>query len=82
MSHPNTGPWFPAKRHGVGWGWPRLWQGWVVLFGFAAGLVGGVCLLNDAGFTEYDADFTFALTGLLVAICWLKGERPVWRRGR
>ncbi len=23
--------WFPAKKHGWGWGLPSVWQGWLVL---------------------------------------------------
>jgi hypothetical protein len=73
--------WFPAKRYGWGWGLPTAWQGWVVVAIFAALLLAGtVALLPSHGpgvFVAYSA----LLCVLLVAVCWLKGERPAWRWG-
>ena len=39
--------WFPAKRHGWGWSYPRTWQGWVVVAVYLA-LVAAVHLLDPA----------------------------------
>lgn len=37
----NDGPeWFAPKRYGYGAGWPIAWQGWAVLIGFAALMIG------------------------------------------
>jgi len=74
--------WFPAKRYGWGWSWPSSWQGWVVLAGFFV-LVGAGALVfppnsNASAFIIY----VLALSALLVAICWLKGEPPRWRWGK
>jgi hypothetical protein len=73
--------WFPAKRYGWGWGPPTVWQGWAVLVTFFALLAGGaVVLLPQSGpiaFMGYSA----LLCAVLMAVCWVKGERPRWRRG-
>lgn len=73
--------WFPAKRYGWGWGPPTAWQGWVVLIGFfALVLAGAVLVLPQRGPVAFVA-YTLVLSGLLVVICWIKGERPRWRWG-
>lgn len=73
--------WFPAKRHGWGWGLPNAWQGWVVMAIFAVLVVGGAFMLlptyGSSAFVTYAACLCLGL----VAICWLKGERPTWRSG-
>lgn len=72
--------WFPAKRYGWGWGLPSTWQGWIVLVAFVVSLViSGRRLLP-----QYPARFalTVAITvGVLVVICYAKGEPPSWRWG-
>lgn len=74
--------WFPARRFGWGWGLPTAWQGWVVyaLF-FMLVLVGAVAILPAYGSSIF-IGYTILLTLLLLAICWAKGERPQWRRGK
>jgi len=79
-NEPNNGYWFPAKRYGWGWGVPQRWQGWVVLAVFAALIAAGAAFLPQLGpllFLAYSA----AVCAVLVAVCWLKGEPPSWRRG-
>jgi lipoprotein signal peptidase len=74
-------PWFPAKRYGWGWGLPITWQGWVVLAAFVALLLlGAIVLLPNQKQLTFVA-YSFVLALLLVAICWVKGERPKWRWG-
>ena len=74
--------WFPAKRYGWGWGMPIAWQGWVVMGAFFCLLIaGGVALLPRYGPPTYLA-YTILLCALLVAVCWVKGERPRWRWGK
>ena len=34
--------WFPAKRHGIGWGFPSCWQGRVVMAAWMVLVVGGI----------------------------------------
>jgi hypothetical protein len=73
--------WFPAKRHGWGWGPPVTWQGWVVLAVFLLLLVAGFVryppVPNPVAFIVYVA----VLTAALVFVCLLKGEPPAWRWG-
>ena len=73
--------WFPAKRYGWGWGIPSSWQGWLVLAVFVGLLVVGSFLFPIR--TELGAYFAYVavLSGLLVGVCWLKGEPPRWRWG-
>lgn len=73
--------WFPAKRYGWGWGVPTTWQGWVVLILYV-GLVlaGDVTILPTYGVLSFVA-YASVLTIVLIAICWIKGERPKWRWG-
>lgn len=74
--------WFPAKRYGWGWGLPSVWQGWLVMALFAAFvLVGAFMLLPTYGSFVFVA-YTACLCVALVAVCWVKGERPSWRWGR
>ncbi len=73
--------WFPAKRYGWGWGLPLTWQGWLVMAVFVVLLLGGaVTLLPSHGAGIFVA-YTALLSVLLIAVCWLKGERPTWRWG-
>jgi hypothetical protein len=73
--------WFPAKRYGWGWGLPIAWQGWVVLGAYFALLVSTSFAVPP---TVHPARFigaVSALSVLLIAVCWLKGEPPRWRWG-
>ena len=73
--------WFPAKRYGWGWGPPTAWQGWAVLLVFFALVLGGAfALLPSRGPLAF-VGYTMVLCVLLVAVCWVKGERPRWRWG-
>jgi hypothetical protein len=72
--------WFTAKRYGWGWGPPATWQGWLVLATFVVIEVPAAIRLlprDPVGFVIA----TSILTGLLLAICYLKGEPPSWRWG-
>jgi hypothetical protein len=71
--------WFPAKTYGWGWGPPVCWQGWAVLGVWIALVAGGPFLIQDTGLcVAYSAILTFAL----IAICFLKGEKPRSRWGK
>ena len=68
--------WFPAKRYGWGWGLPTAWQGWVVLVTYLVLVLGGIPFVQvPKGSVLYIA-YVAALTVVLVAVCWLKGESP------
>lgn len=68
--------WFPAKRHGWGWGFPITWQGWLVLITYLALVVSGIPVVQASkGDIAYLVYLVF-LTVVLVTICWLKGQPP------
>ncbi len=71
--------WFPAKRFGWGWGLPIAWQGWAVLAVYFLLLVGGGAMLVPRVGTEMFAVYAMCLSAVLLAVCWVKGERPRWR---
>ena len=74
--------WFPAKTYGWGWGKPVTWQGRLVLaIFFVLVIIGSFLFLPNAGKLAYIA-YVSGLCGLLVGICWLKGEPPRWRSGK
>jgi len=76
-----SGYWFPAKRHGWGWGLPVKWQGWLVLFAFIAVLaIGGVRYPPTQDTPAFVAVVLFATLALGV-VCWWKGEPPRRRSG-
>jgi hypothetical protein len=73
--------WFPAKRYGWGWGLPIAWQGWLVMLAWIAVFTGGAVWLASAGRWGAYVLFSIAMAGALVAVCWVKGEKPRWRWG-
>src|SRR5262249_4502494 len=73
--------WFPAKRYGWGWGIPDAWQGWLVLAVFAALLVVGSVVVAPGRHIGLYLVYVAALCGLLIGVCWLKGEPLRWRWG-
>jgi hypothetical protein len=73
--------WFPAKRYGWGWGIPKTWQGWLVLAGFGALLFAGSVVLPPGRQIGLYLAYVAVLCGLLIGVCWLKGEPPRWRWG-
>ena len=78
---PSDDYWFPAKRYGWGWGPPVTWQGWAVVAAFFAFVVAGIFLVPPQQSMPKFAGYMAALTVILMAICWLKGEPPKWRWG-
>ena len=74
--------WFPAKRYGWGWGLPTAWQGWVVMALFAVFVLAGAFMLLPTYGSFVFVAYTACLCAALVAVCWVKGERPAWRWGR
>jgi hypothetical protein len=73
--------WFPAKRYGWGWGMPTCWQGWAVFGAFFVLLVVGLFIFVPSGKLGLFLAYVTVLSGLLVVVCWLKGEPPRWRWG-
>ena len=68
--------WFPAKKHGFGWGLPVSWKGWVVLAIYTLLLIIGAIFLTRPGIPVafFIAHIVF-LSGVLIFICWKKGEK-------
>jgi len=81
MTEP-TRYWFKAKRYGWGWGPPVSWHGWVVLLAYVLLLALGSVLLVPARHLGWHFVYVTALSGVLIAICYAKGEPPKWRWGR
>ena len=78
-------PWFKAKTYGYGW-YPATWQGWLVLVGFIAIMVGNFYRIDATSHSNSDTirPFiiqTFILIAILLFICYKTGEKPGWRWG-
>lgn len=72
--------WFPAKRRGWGWGLPKTWEGWLVLLGYLLLAGAGTVLIDAQRHAGLLTAYLAAISVLLLAICWRKGEPPRWRR--
>jgi len=81
-----TKKWFAAKKYGWGW-YPSTWQGWSIL-GIYSGFLVYRAYVLDPMFdttTSYLFRFFFEMgfaTVILIAICYLTGEKPRWRWGK
>ena len=73
--------WFPAKRYGWGWGFPTTWKGWAVMGVYVALVALGAFYVSASTRPALFAAYVIALSALLVAVCWIKGEPPRWRWG-
>ena len=75
--------WFRARRFGWGWGLPLTWQGWLTFFIYLAfAILAMVFLPSERYGARFFGAVLIAITLLLVAVCWLKGEPLRWRWGR
>jgi hypothetical protein len=72
--------WFPIKRYGWGWGLPARWQGWAALVVWLIILLAGVRDLRSRGPLAHTL-FVAGMVGMLVLLCYLKGEPLRWRGG-
>jgi hypothetical protein len=73
--------WFPAKKYGWGWGPPVCWQGWLVLAAYFI-LTGACAVLLLPKHFELFLGCVGILVAVLIAIAFLKGEKPRWRWGK
>ncbi len=73
--------WFPAKKYGWSWGPPCAWQGWMVLVAHIAIISGLAFLLLPKHFLAWYGCIA-ASAAILLAICWVKGDKLRWRRGK
>ena len=85
MDKKKTAIWFPAKRYGVGWGFPVTWQGWAVLLSYLFLVALGVIFLHVSRWPfaiVFFFIYIFALSMLLILICFKKGEAVGFRWGK
>lgn len=71
--------WFKAKCFGWGW-YPCSWQGWLVLLLWAILFAFSVAKMDHEWLKNLL--FIFLMTGILIWICFKKGEKPGWHWGR
>ncbi len=69
-------PWFKAKTIGWGWGPALTWQGWAAYAIYCVALTIGVIRFPPDRDLPMFLLVTFGLTGALVVLCLVKGERP------
>ena len=82
MTTPPKNYWFPAKTFGWGWGLPTCWQGWVVTVAYVVLLGGGALVIEHSKrFAPFFVLYSLALSTVLVAGGWWKGEPPRWQWG-
>jgi hypothetical protein len=71
--------WFPAKRYGWGWGMPIVWQGWLVMLVYFV-VLGITVLLLSAHIVALSILVAIE-SGLIILICYIKGEPLRWHWG-
>ena len=82
MSNQKSQPekhWFPAKKRGWGWGVPSAWQGWVTLVVYVSSVLLGATIFSPRVEGASLLLWIVVLSGMLFAVCWIKGEPPSWR---
>ena len=74
--------WFKAKRYGWGW-YPATWQGWMVILGYLAVLAGLISIFETdiEKLWMFYLISVFALTAVLIYVCYKTGEKPGWHWG-
>lgn len=83
MKKNKKGIWFPAMKYGVGWGLPITWQGWAVLLTYIVLLLLGGLFIKKSPFLVIPfVIYVFILSGILLYICWKKGEKTDIRWGK
>ncbi|MFZ2072456.1 MAG: hypothetical protein WAV10_02140 [Minisyncoccia bacterium] len=71
--------WFKRKRYGWGW-YPSSWQGWLVLFVWFILFTSLVTKMDNEWLKKFI--FVTLMTGILIFICYKKGEKPKWQWGK
>lgn len=70
-------PWFPRKKYGFGWGFPKTWQGLLVLLVYFSLFLAGLKYLDQhPAMILFFVLYLLLITGLLFLVCWKTGERP------
>ncbi|MBS3144121.1 hypothetical protein J4208_00900 [Candidatus Woesearchaeota archaeon] len=74
--------WFKTKTYGWGW-YPATWQGWLVLGIYILFFASLIIKVNSHTMVlPLYLIAVFILTGILLVICYLTGEKPRWRWGK
>jgi hypothetical protein len=71
--------WFKAKCYGWGW-YPSSWEGFLVLLVWFILFVLSLKLMDHEWLKNMIV--IFIITGIMIWICYKKGEKPGWRWGR
>jgi hypothetical protein len=76
------GYWFKRKLYG--WGWvPAKWQGWIVILIWAILFIFSMIMIEE---NDHEIGKNIAvilvITGLLIWVCYKKGEKPKWSWGK
>lgn len=74
----NNKVWFIRKTYGYGWT-PSTWEGWLVIFLWAVIFIPLTITTKDNWILSTVG--MFFITGLLIYVCYKKGERPRWQWG-
>jgi hypothetical protein len=76
------GYWFRRKLYGWGW-FPAKWQGWLVISIWAILFTLSMIMIEE---NDHEIGRNIAvilvITGLLIWICYKKGEKPKWSWGK
>ena len=77
--------WFKAKQYGWGW-YPAIWEGWIVTLAAVGGYVLTFQGVDQTSHSVSDTLFGVVIpflfiTGLLLLVCWVTGEKLRWRWG-
>jgi hypothetical protein len=77
--------WFKRKLYG--WGWtPATWEGWLVIVFFLGAIIWNAFRIDGMQHSVSDSVMNFVpqtviLVGILIGICFWKGEPPKWMWG-
>ena len=74
----NNKIWFVRKTYGYGWT-PATWEGWLVLFLWLIIFIPLTILVKYNWILSLIG--IFFVTGLLIYVCYKKGEKPHWQWG-
>ncbi len=70
--------WFKAKTYGWGW-YPSTWQGWVLTILALVSIIYHATLMEK--YPWRSGILILFVVLVLLAACFLKGEKPRWRWG-
>jgi len=71
--------WFRRKLYGWGW-YPSTLEGWLVILVWAIVFISLMSRIDHEGLKNIF--FVFIITGLLIYVCYKKGEKPRWQWGK